>query len=99
MNLPPNLSNLYDVFYMSQLRKYTSDLSHLLEPKSVQLKENLTFTLPLSQIVDREVKQLRNKTVPLAKVAWGRGNMEEYMWELESEMKKQFPDLFIGNEF
>ena len=49
--------------------------------------------------MDREVKQLRNKTVPLVKMAWGRGKMEEYMWELESEMKDEFPDLFTGNEF
>ena len=49
--------------------------------------------------MDCGVKQLRNKTVPLVKVAWGRGNMEEYTWELESEMKNEHPDLFTGNEF
>ena len=99
MALPPNLSNLHDVFHVSQLRKYHSDPSHLLEPESVQLREDLTFNLPPSRIVDRGVKQLRNKTVPLVKVAWGRGNMEEYTWELESEMKNEHPDLFTGNEF
>ena len=99
MALPPNLSNLHDVFHVSQLRKYHSDPSHLLEPESVQLREDLTFNLPPSWIVHRGVKQLRNKTVPLVKVAWGRGNMEEYTWELESEMKNEHPDLFTGNEF
>ena len=43
--------------------------------------------------------QLRNNTVPLVKVAWGRGNVEEYMRELESEVKNKFLDLFTGNEF
>ena len=51
MALPPNLSNLHDVFHVSQLRKYHSDPSHLLEPESVQLREDLTFNLPLSRIV------------------------------------------------
>ena len=37
--------------------------------------------------------------VPLVKVAWGRGNMEEYTWELESMMKNEYPDLITGNEF
>ncbi|XP_072064489.1 uncharacterized protein [Arachis hypogaea] len=31
--LPPHLSNLHDVFHMSQLWKYTSNVSHILEPK------------------------------------------------------------------
>ena len=35
MALPPNLSNLYDVFHISQLRKYHFNPSHLLEPESV----------------------------------------------------------------
>ena len=96
---PPNLSNLHNVFHVSQLRKYHSDPSNLLELESVQLKEHLTFNLPLSWIIDRGVKQLRNKTVPLVKMAWGRGNMEEYTWELESEMKNECPDLFTSNEF
>ena len=69
MALPPNLSNLHDIFHMSQLRKYHSDPSHLLEPESVQLREDLTFNLLPSWIVHRGAKQLRNKTVPLVKVA------------------------------
>ena len=31
--LPPHLSNLHDVFHVSQLRKYTSDAAHVLEPE------------------------------------------------------------------
>ncbi|XP_072076662.1 uncharacterized protein [Arachis hypogaea] len=30
--LPPHLSNLHDIFHVSQLRKYTSDAAHVLEP-------------------------------------------------------------------
>ena len=35
MALPPNLSNLHDVFHGSQLRKYHFNPSHLLEPEIV----------------------------------------------------------------
>ena len=51
MTLPPKLSNLHDVFHVCQLRKYTFNPSHLLEPESVQLREDLTFNLPPSWIV------------------------------------------------
>ena len=33
--LPPHLSNLHDVFHVSQLRKYHPDPTHFLEPKSI----------------------------------------------------------------
>ena len=35
MALPPNLSNIHDVFHVSQLRKYHSDPNYLLDPESV----------------------------------------------------------------
>ncbi|XP_027192664.1 uncharacterized protein [Cicer arietinum] len=41
--LPPILSNIHDVFHMSQLRKYISDPSQVNEPNTIQLKENLSF--------------------------------------------------------
>ena len=56
MALPPSLSNLHDVFRMSQLRKHHSDPSQRLDPESIQLKEELTFNLPPSQIMDHGVK-------------------------------------------
>ena len=94
--LPPQLSNLHDVFHVSQLRKYTPDASHVLEPEAVQLKDDLTFSVAPVRIDDASVKRLRGKEVPLVKVAWSRGGMEEHTWELESEMRKDYPHLIPG---
>ncbi|XP_006589980.1 uncharacterized protein [Glycine max] len=53
ISLPPSLSNLHNVFHVSQLRKYIHDPSHVVELDDVQVKENLTYeTLPL-RIEDR----------------------------------------------
>ncbi|XP_072086995.1 uncharacterized protein [Arachis hypogaea] len=76
--LPPHLSNLHDVFHVSQLRKYTSDAAHMLEPESVELKENLTFQVTPVRIDDCSVKKLRGKDVPLVKVAWERAGLVPY---------------------
>ncbi|XP_016173149.1 uncharacterized protein LOC107615612 [Arachis ipaensis] len=92
--LPPHLSNLHDVFHVSQLCKYTSDVAHVLEPESVELKENLTFQVTPVRIDDTSVKKLRGKEVSLVKVAWKRAGVEEHTWELESEMRKDYPKLF-----
>ena len=57
--LPPHLSNLHDIFHVFQLRKYHPDPTHFLEPESIQLRDDLTFHVPLVRVVDRGIKQLR----------------------------------------
>ncbi|XP_057739818.1 uncharacterized protein LOC130956891 [Arachis stenosperma] len=97
MALPPHLSNLHDVFHMSQLRKYTPDASHVLELESIQLKEDLTLPVALVRIDDTSIKKLCGKEVSLVKVAWNRAGVEEHTWELESEMRADYPHQFSGN--
>ena len=66
--LPPSLSNLHNVFHVSQLRKYNHDPSHVVKLDGVQVKENLTYeALPL-RIVERGTKHLRGKETLLVKV-------------------------------
>ena len=63
--LPPNLSNLHDVFHVSQLRKYVPDPSHVIEMDYIQVRDNLMVeTVPL-RIEDREIKLLRGKEISL----------------------------------
>jgi hypothetical protein len=70
VGLPPHLSNLHDMFHVSQLRKYVSDPSHVIQSNDVQLRDNLTVeTLPV-RIEGREAKKLRGKEISLVKVVW-----------------------------
>ncbi|XP_020989633.1 uncharacterized protein LOC110276878 [Arachis duranensis] len=80
-----------------KLRKYTPDASHVLQPESVQLKEDLTLPVTPVRIDDTSVKKLRGKEVSLVKVAWSRAGVEEHTWELESEMQADYPHLFSRN--
>ena len=66
--LPPELAKLHDVFHVSMLRKYRSDESHILPVQEIQVQEDLSYDEEPKAILDQEVKQLRNKQVPLVKV-------------------------------
>ena len=59
------------------LRKYVSDSSHVLETPPFELDEDLTFEMQPVGIVDQEIKELRNKTIPMVKVLWMSGSIEE----------------------
>ena len=51
------------------------------------------------RILVREVKELRNKRVPLVKVLWFKYGIEEVIWEIESSMKERYLNLFTGKIF
>ncbi|XP_057745440.1 uncharacterized protein LOC130963327 [Arachis stenosperma] len=95
--LPPYLLNLHDGFHVSQLRKYTPDASHILEPEPIQVREDLTLLVIPVRIDDTSIKRLREKELSLVKVAWSRAGIEEHTWELELDMQKYYPHLFSGN--
>ena len=68
--VPPELSKLDDVFRVSRLRRYCSDESHIVPVQEIQVQEDLSYDEEPKAILAREVKQLRNKQVPLVKVLW-----------------------------
>ena len=53
LRLPPELARIHDIFYISMLRKYMTDSSHVLRDQPVELKEDLTYEERPVQIVDR----------------------------------------------
>ena len=58
------------------------------------MQSDFTYDEEPKTILALEVKQLRNKQVPLVKVLWQYHGMEETTWEPESTMRAQYPQLF-----
>ena len=50
------------------LKRYRSDTLHILPVQDIQVQEDFTFDEETKAILDREIRQLRNKKVPLVKV-------------------------------
>ena len=92
--LPSELDKLHNVFHVSMLRRYRLDESHILLVQDIQVQPDFTFDEEPKSILDREVKQLRNKQVPLVKVLWQHHGMEEATWKPQSTMRAQYPQLF-----
>ena len=92
--LPPELAKLHDVFHVSMLRRYRSDESHILPVQEIQVQKDLSYDEEPKTNLAREVKQLRNKQVPLVKVLWQHHGREEATWEPEATMRAQYPQLF-----
>ena len=76
------------------LLKYVSDPTHILSYEHLELDEDLSYEEKPVQILDQKDKVLRTKTISLVKVLWRNSKSEEATWELESEMRERFPELF-----
>ncbi|GJV41599.1 putative reverse transcriptase domain-containing protein [Tanacetum coccineum] len=70
LELPQELSRVHNMFYVSNLKKcYSNDpLVVLLE--GLQVDDKLHFVEQPVEIMDSEVKQLRQSRVPIVKVRW-----------------------------
>ena len=75
--LPPELSRIHLVFHVSMLRKYIADPSHVLQPQTLELSEDLTYEEFLEAILDRQICQLRTNDIPMVKVLWNNHTVED----------------------
>ncbi|XP_028097554.1 uncharacterized protein LOC114297337 [Camellia sinensis] len=94
LELPPELSNVHNVFHVSMLRQYLQDPGHVVDYENLEVQEDLSYEEQLVQILDHRDQVLQNKTIPLVKVLWRNHRIEEATWENESQMRAKYPHLF-----
>ena len=92
--LPPNMEQVHNVFHVSMLRGYLQDLSHIIDYQLIALNDNLIYEEKPIQILDRQMKQLRSKVIPIVKVEWQEHYGKKATWEREEEMRQRYLELF-----
>ena len=97
--LPTKLENIHNVFHVSMVRRYRSDPSHVVFSETIELRLDLTYKEEPVEILAREVKELRNKRIPLVKVLWRKHKKKEAAWESEEAVQQQYPQLFNEGNF
>ncbi|GJX23318.1 putative reverse transcriptase domain-containing protein [Tanacetum coccineum] len=70
------------------------------EPLAVPLDEihiddKLRFVEELVEIMDREVKRLKQRRIPIIKVRWNSRRGLEFTWKREDQFRKKYPQIFI----
>ena len=76
------------------IEKYIADPSHVLPPQAVEFSKNLIYEEYPVTIVDRQVRQLRTKDIPMVKILWSNHTTEDCMWETEVMMQVAYTYLF-----
>ncbi|GJV82473.1 hypothetical protein Tco_1522371, partial [Tanacetum coccineum] len=87
LELPEELSNVHNTFHFSNLKKCLSDESLIIPMKELLLDDKLNFVEEPIEIMDREVKQLRQSCIPIVKVRWNSKRGPEFTWEREDQIR------------
>ncbi|GJY60008.1 putative reverse transcriptase domain-containing protein [Tanacetum coccineum] len=94
LELPEELSNVHSTFHVSNLKKCLSDESLVIPMKELRLDDKLNFVEEPVEIMDREVKQLKQSRIPIIKVRWNSKRGPEFTWEREDQIRAIIPRLF-----
>ncbi|GJU69217.1 putative reverse transcriptase domain-containing protein [Tanacetum coccineum] len=89
---------IHNTFHVSNLKKCLSDEDLIIPLDEVRIDEKLHFIEEPIEIMDREVKQLKQSRIPIVKVRWNSSRGPEYTWEREDQMWKKYPHLFDFNK-
>ena len=94
LELPERLSQVHNVFHVSQLRKCLKTPDEPVSHEELELQADLTYVEQPSKIHDESWKRLRNRAIKYCKVQWKHHPEREATWEKEEDLIKAYPELF-----
>jgi hypothetical protein len=94
LELPESMSDIHNVFHVSQLRKCLQVPESLIEEEAIQIQKDLQYREKPIKILDSTFRKTRNLEVRLCKVQWSREGEEEATWESEDSLRREYPYLF-----
>nr|GEZ23074.1 putative reverse transcriptase domain-containing protein [Tanacetum cinerariifolium] len=94
--LPAQLSRVHSTFHVSNQKKCFSDEPLAILLDEIQIDDKLNFVEEPVEIIDREVKRLKQSLILIVKVRWNLRRGPEFTWEREGQMKKKYLHLFAN---
>ncbi|GKA19876.1 putative reverse transcriptase domain-containing protein [Tanacetum coccineum] len=88
LELPDKLSRIHSTFHVSNLKKCFVDEPLAILLDEIQIDDKFHFIEEPVEIMDREVKRIKQRRIPIVKIHWNSRRGPEFTWEREDQMKK-----------
>ncbi|GJT55311.1 putative reverse transcriptase domain-containing protein [Tanacetum coccineum] len=97
LELPEKLNRVHSTFHVSNLKKCLADKPLAIPLDEIQVDNKLNFIEEPVEIMDREVKRLKQSRILIVKVRWNSRRGPKFTWEREDQMQKKYPHLFTNS--
>ncbi|GJR86865.1 putative reverse transcriptase domain-containing protein [Tanacetum coccineum] len=87
LDLPQELSRVHHTFHVSNLKKCYVDEPLVMPLEGIHIDDKLQFVEEPVEIMEWEIKQLKQSQIPLVKVHWNSRRGPEFTWECEDLFK------------
>jgi hypothetical protein len=92
------MSDIHDVFHVSQLRKCLQvpnkpETFKEIDHDSIDLNHDLTYRQRPIRILEEDVRLTSRCKIKMYKVQWSNQTEDEATWEREDYLQREFPDL------
>jgi hypothetical protein len=94
LEFPSQLFDVHDVFHVSQLKKCLRVPEEQIPMEELDAKEDLSYHEYPVKILETSERVTRNKKIKMCKVQWSHHTKEEATWEIEEELKAEYPIFF-----
>jgi hypothetical protein len=94
LELPPQLSDVHDVFHVSQLRKCLRVSEEQISLEELTAGEDVTYQEYPVKILDTSERVTQNNRYKMCIVQWSNHTEEGPTWEKEDQLNTKFPDIF-----
>ncbi|GJY06367.1 putative reverse transcriptase domain-containing protein [Tanacetum coccineum] len=88
------LSGIRDTFHVSNLKKCLADASLQVLLEEIEISDKLHFIEEPIEIVDREVKKIKQRRIQIVKVRRNSKREAKFTWEREDQFKSKYSHLF-----
>jgi hypothetical protein len=96
LKLPPQLSDVHDLFHVSQLKKCLCVPKEQIPMEDLDAKEDLSYQEYPVKILETSKRVTQNKRIKMCKVQWSHHTEVEATCEREEEFKVEFLNFFSG---
>ncbi|GKC88373.1 hypothetical protein Tco_1149022 [Tanacetum coccineum] len=98
LELLEKIHGIHNTFHVSNLKRCLADENLIIPLEEIQLDDKLHFIEELVEIMDREVKQLKQSRILIGKVHWNSRRGPKFTWEREDFFKNKYPHLFFNKK-
>jgi len=89
---------VHNVFHVSTLKIYLRDSEHKIDLEPIVVEPNLTVECHPVRILESSERVMRRRAIKYVKILWANQSEREATWELEEQMRKNYPKLFMNGE-